>query len=62
MLLVLFVSRFCIIVSELVNESRSYVIFVSVLLVEEDEDNVSFNDALSTFYLRLYGIGHNLLP
>ena len=29
-----------------------------VLLVERKEGNVLFNDTLSTFYWRLYGIGH----
>ena len=27
---------------------------------EKKEGNVLFNDALNTFYLRLYGIGHML--
>ena len=32
---------------------------VAVLLVtERKEGNVLFNDALNTFYLRLYGVGH----
>ena len=25
------------------------------------EGNVLFNDALNTFYLRLYGVGHNIM-
>ena len=33
---------------------------MSTFLVEEEkkEGNVLFNDAINTFYLRLYGVGH----
>ena len=30
----------------------------SVLILERKEGNVLFNDALNTFYLRLYGVRH----
>ena len=31
---------------------------VSSLVTGRKEGNVLFNDALNTFYLRLYGVGH----
>ena len=34
------------------------VLFLWKLNGVRKEGNVSFNDALNTFYLRLYGIGH----
>ena len=36
----------------------SYTGFSAVAGVRERERNVLFNDALNTFYLRLYGIRH----
>ena len=32
--------------------------FKFAVLLTSNEGNVLFNDALSTFYLRLYGVGH----
>ena len=32
--------------------------FVKVLSLKRKEGNVLFNDALNTFYLRLYGVRH----
>ena len=29
-----------------------------LLLIAEETEHVSFNDALNTFYLRLYGVRH----
>ena len=38
------------------------IIFVDVVfytpILQRKEGNVLFNDALNTFYLRLYGVGH----
>ena len=31
---------------------------ISKVLMNRKEGNVLFNDALNTFYLRLYGVGH----
>ena len=31
---------------------------ISLVYICMDEGNVLFNDALKTFYLRLYGVGH----
>ena len=30
----------------------------NLVTVEKKEGNILFNDTLSTFYLRLYGVGH----
>ena len=30
----------------------------TILIMRRKEGNVLFNDALNTFYLRLYGVGH----
>ena len=46
--------------------SRQYLLFVSAsatravpsIMMDRKEGNVLFNDALNTFYLRLYGVGH----
>ena len=35
-----------------------YVIVAHLISWERDQGNVLFNDALNTFYLRLYGVGH----
>ena len=35
-----------------------YFIHVFKLIKGKNEGNVLFNDALNTFYLRLYGVGH----
>ena len=32
--------------------------FIHDYMKEEEKGNVLFNDALNTFYLRLYGVGH----
>ena len=32
--------------------------YVLICLLTSKEGNVLFNDALNTFYLRLYGVGH----
>ena len=37
---------------------QTAAIVVSVLEKKRKEGNVLFNDALSTFYLRLYGVSH----
>ena len=36
----------------------SLTLFCSVSIKKRNEGNILFNDALSTFYLRLYGITH----
>ena len=39
-------------------KQNSNQLFHSVLVSKERERNVLFNDALNTFYLRLYGVRH----
>ena len=34
------------------------VIFITVFFCRRKEGNILFNDALNTFYLRLYGVRH----
>ena len=36
----------------------SIILFVELHIKGRKEGNVLFNDALNTFYLRLYGVGH----
>ena len=38
--------------------SKTYWLYVKVHFKERKEGNVLFNDALNTFYLRLYGVRH----
>ena len=42
----------------LLNSEWPYLHLSSALLYRERERNVLFNDALNTFYLRLYGVRH----
>ena len=35
-----------------------FLLIVGVVIDQERKRNVLFNDALNTFYLRLYGVGH----
>ena len=37
-------------------------IYIYIEREREKEGNVLFNDALNTFYLRLYGVGHGKGP
>ena len=40
-------------------EAFTFVIFIcQIISLIGKEGNVLFNDALNTFYLRLYGVGH----
>ena len=32
--------------------------YIPIFVIQKEEDNVLFNDALNTFYLRLYGVRH----
>ena len=34
------------------------IIMVMIIIITRKEGNVLFNDALNTFYLRLYGVRH----
>ena len=37
------------------------MIFRTIKRAGRKEGNVLFNDALNTFYIRLYGVGHNMV-
>ena len=41
-----------------VNQRRGIQVIARFLVLREREKNVLFNDALNTFYLRLYGVRH----
>ena len=38
--------------------SSIYLLLTGVIRKKKEEGNVLFNDALNTFYLRLYGVGY----
>ena len=42
-------------------DEHHFVLYFSLYLRKEEVGNVLFNDALNTFYLRLYGVGHMVM-
>ena len=42
-------------------DENNFVLYFSHYLRKEGEGNVLFNDALNTFYLRLYSVAHMVM-